>query len=92
MENEKIITCPYCGYEYLPSEIFIGSYVFNKPHDIERNAKGKIIKFLGTSTDTKESYVCDNCDLKFYANLDMSFNTEKDKKYSLFAEEYVTTI
>lgn len=92
MLTEKFITCPYCGYEYLPSEIFIGSYVFKKPHDIHRNDSGKITDFLGESLDEKETYICDNCELKFYIDLNMDFNTSKDDKYSLFADEYVTKI
>lgn len=95
MDNQQlkdVITCPYCGREYLPSEIFIGQYVFNKPTNIRRNKNRKIIDYNGTSVDADEKYICDSCNLKFYVHIDFKFTTKKDTKYSLFNEEYITKL
>ena len=57
----QTITCPKCGTEYLPSEIFIPEYFFGNPGHISRDKQGKIKNITGTDMDTNETFTCDKC-------------------------------
>ena len=81
------ITCPNCGYEYLPAELFVANVAFGNPGDIQRNDEGKIIDFTGKSLDLKETYECDKRGKTFKINGKMNFNVELDKTLD-FDEDY----
>lgn len=87
----EIIECPTCGYQYLPSEIFVPKGFFGTPYGIERNYNGTIMEYEGTSVDLNELYQCDNCDCKFKVVTKMQFfvTPVTDKP---FDEEYVSII
>lgn len=87
--NKYTITCPVCGREYLPSEIFVN--IFGKPYDIVRDYSGKIIDYMGESLDLAESYKCDGCDKYFDVTLKPSFNVVESKR-NLFDTDYVTPL
>lgn len=83
----EVITCPKCGYEYLPAEIFIPKAFFGKPENIKRDEKGKIVGFSKSSVDNHEVYTCDKCDTTFRITARLTFLT--DIKDSLnFNEDY----
>lgn len=96
--NSVVITCPHCGCEYMPVEIFIPNSFFGKPLEIEKEATtGKIQYYLGNPMDLTEKYICDRCNqpfkiktqLKFFTE-GIDFNTEyktQIKKQSLFLSE-----
>ena len=42
----NVITCPKCGREYMPAEIFIPKNLLGAPSVIKRNADGKIEDFI----------------------------------------------
>ena len=67
MGNKKIdkITCPYCGREYLPAEIFYPKSVLGNPYDIQRDYTGKILDYFDDTYDNTETYVCDVCNKQF---------------------------
>lgn len=90
MDREfNVITCPKCGREYLPAEIFIPNSFFGNPDIIKRDEEGKIVKILGTSLDTEESYCCDLCHTAFKVSADVSFVAEIDVKND-FSSDYVS--
>lgn len=68
-----VIPCPFCGYEYLPEEIF--TTLLNKPKSIKRDKRGKIDYFVGESLDTEESFYCENCEEPFIVNAEIEFST-----------------
>lgn len=68
MEKDIFITCPYCGTEYLPSEIYNPKCFFGHPEGVERTYDGKIKASYGKSMDLKEEYKCDCCNKVFYIN------------------------
>lgn len=70
-----VITCPKCGKEYLPAEIFIPKAFFGNPNIINRDENGKIISYSGTSIDTNEKYMCDKCDTEFEISTKISFDS-----------------
>ena len=87
----KFIKCPYCGYEYHPSEIFVPRGVFGKPVSIERNEEGKIQDIICDSSDMNETYSCDNCNKTFSVTLDMSFDIQKTDTID-FDTDFVTVL
>ena len=87
IEKESfIITCPHCGAQYLPSEIFIEEGLLGDAHSIIRTSDGKIEHYLGNPFDLHESYVCDFCNKEFKIDGTMTFTTSK---VDSFDEEYV---
>ena len=87
----ELIECPRCGYEYLPAEIFIPKYYFGTPKDIERDSRGKIMSYEGTSVDLFEKYTCDNCNTEFRVVSKLQLTTE-DVFPGSFSEEYTTRL
>lgn len=86
-----VITCPNCGKEYLPAEIFIPKAFFGIPDVIRRDSEGKIIDFLGSDMDLKESYCCDNCSKPFKVSATVSFDAVEDTLND-FSTPYITKI
>ena len=71
----NVVSCPKCGREYLPAEIFIPKHFFGNPDIIQRNLNGSIENFSGTSLDTDERYVCDNCNTTFNVHCELCFTS-----------------
>lgn len=86
-----VITCPDCGKEYLPAEIFIPKSFFGCPELIRRDTEGKIKDFLGSDMDLNESYCCDNCGKTFSVTATVLFETKLDTKMD-FSSDYITKI
>lgn len=83
------ITCPNCGAEYAPVEIYVPSSFFGSSN-IEKDEKGKIINIYGEGADTTETYRCDYCNRKFYVNTEIKFDTTCDG--AEFTEKYVSKL
>ena len=86
-----VITCPNCGREYLPAEIFVPKSFFGMPDIIRRDSEGKIIDFLGSDMDLSENYCCDGCSKPFKVDAIISFNVDKDEKND-FTAPYTKTM
>lgn len=89
--RDNIITCPVCGREYLPAEIFLPSVFFGKPVDIDRDSTGRIEAYDGTTMNTEEDYVCDNCGATFTVEAAVKFKT-KERKIIDFNPVYTSSI
>ena len=90
-DNLPIITCPCCGQQYMPGEIFMPKAFFGNQKDIMKDSSGKIEFYLGDDMDLDEEFVCENClsKLKIHANLTYNITLgDKDD----FDDEYSTTI
>lgn len=86
--NKHKIVCPYCGAEYLPSEIYVPSAFFGKPSLIIKNEDGKLSDIYNSDLmDLKEEYICDKCNHTFFVEANISFNTSKEHE-----EEYCDTV
>lgn len=83
----ELIECPYCGYEYLPAEIYVCKAFIGAPNYIQRDNTGKIVSYENTSMDTQETYICDKCNTTFKVTAKLVFTTEVDKLEN-FDEEY----
>ena len=75
---EKVITCPRCGYQYLPAEIYVPSSFFGSPKYIKRSVSGEIQSVSGTKPDMTERYKCDNCNTSFKVVAKLDFYTMID--------------
>lgn len=93
MRNRKLITisCPSCGREYLPSEIYLPNSFLGKAKNVMRMTDGTIEAFFGEDMNLKEKYICDKCNTPFIVNAKVSFKAFEDKN-TVFQEEYVTKI
>ena len=70
--NMKYITCPNCGAEYAPCEIFMPDSFLGKSKFIEKDIQGKII-FNDSDMCLDESYTCDKCNAPFKVFAKVSF-------------------
>lgn len=84
----KTIRCPYCGAEFLPSEIYLRDYFLGKATNVERDDKNKIVSYQGIEQDLEETFNCDFCDKKFKVKADITYAVKGVE----FEEEFVTTI
>ena len=75
MVNEKI-RCPYCGAEYMPSEIFIPSDFLPKFEDLVKDDEGHIVAVYEHPMNLKEEYTCDYCNHRFSIIAEVSFKAE----------------
>lgn len=91
MKRKLIVTCPNCGREYLPCEIFIPKAFFGAPELIQRNVDGTIRDVLGPVMDTTETYCCDSCNTTFKVNAKISFETSVDVALD-FDSDYESTL
>lgn len=90
-KKDIVITCPHCGREYLPAEIYVPDAFFGKPSDIEKNTSGKIEAYDGTAMDLKEEYFCDNCGTLFTVEASIRFKTT-EKEDKPFNEIYISPL
>ena len=79
----EIITCPICGREYLPAEIFYPNSFLGKPKDIDKDFDGKIINFNGKSIDSNETYVCDGCGTVLKVTARVQFRVDADLVHTM---------
>lgn len=87
---ENIIKCPYCGYEYVPSEIYYPNEFLGKPKNIYRDVDGKIEK-IDKESNLNETYTCDSCDKTFKVSASVNFVTEKLEELN-FEDDYVSPL
>lgn len=83
-KREKVIKCPHCGCEYLPAEIYLPNELLGRPKNIDKeHMTGRIMEYMGSSMNLKETYMCDRCDTLFKVTANINFNTQKieDAKY-----------
>lgn len=74
--NTPKITCPKCGKQYLPGEIYLPKEFLGQPKIIERDIYGKILDDYGGTMNLKEQYICDNCNSLFFVKAKVSFETQ----------------
>lgn len=74
-KKEAVITCPRCGCEYLPAEVYVPEAFFGKPEDIDRTSAGKIDVYGGTAMDLHEEYTCEHCGATFEVTAEIKFKT-----------------
>lgn len=86
MEKYITLKCPYCKWEYLPSEIFYPESVIGTANVLKRDASGAIEAISGKCMETYEEYTCDNCGKQFHLLINTSFSIYKSKPRELEKE------
>lgn len=88
MDNYIIISCPVCGEQYLPSEIFFPDDLIGKPKEIFKDTSGKLDFYTGEDQNYDQYYVCDHCGSKLHIHASVKYdvNVIPDD----FDEEYVS--
>lgn len=73
----EMIKCPYCGYEYLPCELYLPNSFLGKTTTIFKDELGKIIAYDRDNgdMDLKDDYRCDGCGRRFNVEAEVSFKT-----------------
>ena len=74
VEKNLYITCPVCGAEYLPCEIYYPNQFLGRSIEIDK-IKGKIDSFSGTNMNLEETFTCDHCGSNFKVTAKVSFKT-----------------
>lgn len=74
----QAITCPHCGREYSPCEIFMPGDVIGKAQTVVRDPDGKIMHVEweeGYEPAQTQTYVCDGCGRTFVATACASYES-----------------
>lgn len=97
-QNQKkwpTIKCPHCGYEYVPSEIFLPGDFLGRPESLIRDALGKIIYLEyreGYEPLQSEQYICDSCDKPFVVEPVITYKVKKEIEELDFSKECVSLL
>ena len=86
----NFIKCPYCGYEYVPSEIYYPDSFLCKPTSIYRDVDGKIEK-VNAKPCLEEHYICDNCDKTFKVKATINYASSKVEELD-FDNDYISPL
>ena len=87
-----LITCPCCGYEYFPAEIYVPNAFFGHPEDIDRTSEGKIDIYEGTNMDLTEEFTCDRCGSTFKVEATVRFKTTEKKEEPKFSSTWTSPL
>ena len=87
---KHIIRCPYCEYEYVPSEIYLPNSLLGKPRNIYKDLDGKIDS-VDSTPNLNETYCCDNCNKHFKVSASIKFNVTKFEELN-FDEDFSTPL
>lgn len=66
--TKSIIKCPYCGFEYSPSEVFMPGEIVGTPKSLVKDPLGKIIYtewVEGEEAEQVEHFACEGCGKSF---------------------------
>ena len=88
---KESIICPYCGREYVPSEIFYPEDLLPNVGDVVRKENGLVEFCTGSQELESEEYCCDGCGKTFKVTPALSFLVEKVEVED-FDEDFSTQI
>lgn len=78
---KSLITCPHCGCQYTPDEIFVRGELIGKSKAVIKDALGKVLYVDFYNEDDEPSYfseyVCDKCDKPFRVEATLGFKTKE---------------
>ena len=76
-----VITCPHCGHQYVPADIFYPGELIGKPEQVVRDALGKIIYQEYDDEELPgqiEHYICDECGKPFIVEPVITYKVRKE--------------
>lgn len=88
-EEKLIIKCPYCGAEYIPSELYYPEDFLPNVKDMVKDENENIIAYTGNIMNLVEEYTCDKCGHTFKVIAEIKFKTEKCPQHDFDFEHEV---
>lgn len=77
---KNAITCPYCGHQYIPSEIYTKGELVGGSCNVIKDAIGKILYLDYQTEDAEpqyvEEYICDSCNKPFSIEATLTFKSK----------------
>ena len=90
-----VISCPYCGAQYLPGEIYMPGSLIGQPDDIVKDSFGKLLYEdyqEGKEPDMVEHYTCEYCNKPFIVEATITYKTVAEAPEADFSTQYVSLI
>lgn len=78
-----LIKCPYCGWEYVPAELFNPTDLEGKPEDLLKDNLGKVLYVdyhKNYSPCQVTRYICDGCGKPFVVEPTVTYKVKKEAK------------
>ena len=94
-QNWATITCPHCGRQYTPADIFMPGDLIGKPETVIHDALGKIIyvEYEDENEPVSETrYYCDECDKPFIVEAVVTYKVRKEEEALDFSEQSVSLL
>lgn len=93
---KNYISCPHCGAQYTPDELFVRGEMLGKSKNVIKDALGKIL-YVEYADESDEpnfvtSYICDNCNKSFVVEASMSFKSKKEDSITDFTNSSVSLL
>ena len=87
----NMISCPHCGAQYHPSEIYMPNAFLGKPDDLVKDALGKVIyeDYL-EEPNFVEHYTCDVCEKQFAVTASVTYKSAAETPEADFSTPYVS--
>ena len=96
LHKTPVITCPHCGAEYLPGEIYMPGAIIGQPSEVVRDSLGKIIYEDYETPDTEptltEHFICEYCEKPFVIEAIVSYKTKEEAPEKDFTTKYVSLL
>lgn len=91
-----LITCPHCGAQYLPGEIYLPGTLIGQPTEVIKDSFGKILYedyFDGAQEpDMIEHYTCDYCNRPFVVEATVTYRAREEAPERDFTKKYVSLL
>ena len=84
-----VISCPHCGMEFTPAEIFMPGDLIGEPDNVIRDALGRIIYQEydeGNEPAQVGHYVCDECGKPFTVEPIIMYKVKKEDEAKDFSD------
>lgn len=76
----QVITCPYCGAQYVPAEIYMPEDLVGRTDSVIKDPLGKLM-YVDYQEDHEQdliaTYRCDHCDHDFTVEASITFKSKK---------------
>ena len=79
IKKSQLISCPHCGYQYLPKEIYLPNFFFGETKEVSRDTNGRIVDIDKPILNLTESYICDKCSTKFNVTAKILFQCDTNE-------------
>ncbi len=94
-QNWQSVTCPHCGAEYHPSEIFMPGDLIGRPRNVIKDPCGKVM-YVEWEEDSEpalsQRFICDECGRAFVATAKVAYCSEPVPEEEDFSTDSVSLL